>query len=323
MVFALACVNFASAQTMEELKTKKAELEATIGEKQGEIDAVQGELDGINKELTYLSGWNTGVSGLIGMDFGKSNKWISNPNPSSSSSALSIGLTGYANREAPKYFWKNKLIINKAWQDIDILSGEDDKLFDQGTVDILNLSSLAGYKLTEKIALSALGELNTSVENFLEPGTFDIGLGATWTPIPNMVVVVHPLNYHIAWSADGDASAQGAIGAKVRVDYQDEFNIKGKKISWSTTLTSFIPYSNKKTPVKSVDAFGIPLLSDPTDVGSFVFRDAGLFEYTWLNTLSFQVWKGIGVGVNFGIRNSEFEFQDLQSFYSIGLSYTL
>jgi len=185
---------------------------------------------------------------------------------------------------------------------------------------------LAGYKLTDKIALSALGELNTSIENFLEPGTFDIGLGATWTPIPNLVVVIHPLNYHIAWSADGSADAQGAVGAKIRADYQDDFVIAGKKISWSSTLTSFLPYSSKDIAVKMVNQDGAfidaagnlaDILGNPITAETAGVRNAGLFEYTWLYIFSFQIWKGIGVGLNFGLRNSEFEFQDLQTFYSI------
>lgn len=322
----LCSVNLLSAQDMslEELKAKKAELEASQKIKADEAAAFQGEIDGLMKQIQILSGWRFGVSGLVGFDFGRSSKWMANPFPTSSSSALAIGVTGFANRDADKYFWNNKLILNKAWQDVDLpIETTDDDLFDQGTVDLLNISSLAGYKLTDKIAISALGELNSSISSFLEPGTFDIGVGVTWTPIQNLVVVIHPLNYHIAWSADGDASSQGAIGAKIRADYQDEFSIKGKKIAWSSTFTTFIPYGSNENPVKDVNEDGIPLLSDPMNPESFVFREAGLTEYTWLNTFSFQIWKGIGVGFTFGLRQADFEFQDLQSFSSFGLSYTI
>lgn len=316
----LFCATMMSAQTIEELTEKKTEIEAQLVEKRGEVGALEGELATIQKQIDVLSGWKAGFSGLIGFDFGGTNKWISSPNPTSSSSALGIGVTAYANNEGNKHFWRNKLIVNKAWQDIDIIEGEDDKLFDQGTTDQLNLSSLGGYKLNDKLALSALGEMNTSLSNFLQPGTVDIGVGGTWTPISNLVVVFHPLNYHVAWSADGDASAEGAIGTKIRADYQDEFSLAGRKISWSSTFTTFVPYSDTKTMVIDVNKFGAPL----TDAnGNNLEREAGLFEYTWLNTFSFQIWKGIGAGVTFGLRNAEFEFQDLQSFYKIGLSYTL
>jgi len=212
------------------------------------------------------------------------------------------------------YFWNNKLIINKAWQKVDLIGDNDSDFFDNGTVDILNISSLAGYKLNEKWAISGLGEFNSSLGNFLEPATLDIGVGVTWKPITNLTVVIHPLNYHIAWSSQDNIDAQGAIGAKIRADYQDEFLIAGRKIAWSSTLTSFLPYSDTKTILDQIDKFGVPTGNT---------REAGLFEWTWLNTFSFQVWKGIGVGVNFGLRNAEFEFEDLQSFYGIGLTYTL
>ncbi len=313
---------FASAQdmTLEEMKAKATELSATIDANQATINATQSELDALQKRINMLSGWMTGLTGIVGVNFGASNKWAGNPNPTASSKALSIGVTGFANREAEKYFWNNKLIINKAWQRVDVSQADENRtgnLFDFGTVDILNISSLAGYKLTDKIAVSALGELNTSLGNFLEPGTFDIGVGVTWTPIPNLVVVIHPLNYHIAWSGIGSpVSSAGALGAKIRADYQDEFLIAGRKIAWSSTFTSFLPYTGDDNEVANKDEFGIIDANNPT-------RLAGLSEFTWLNTFSFQVWKGIGVGATFGLRKADFEFQDLQDFYTIGLTYTL
>ena len=142
------------------------------------------------------------------------------------------------------------------------------------------------------MALSALGEVNTSLGNFLEPGTIDIGAGLTYIGIENLVVVLHPLNYHIAFPAAGlgEASTQGALGAKLRADYGREFTISGKKMVWSSTLTSFIPYGDTTEEyTRELD-------------GSTY--EADLFEYTWLNTLSFEVWKGIGVGISAGIRLS-------------------
>ncbi len=319
LTMTLLTFGFASAQdmTLEEMKASKAEMETKIADSKAMVDATQAELDALQKKINMLSGWMTGLSGVVGMNFGGSSQWAAAPNPTANSQALALGVTGYANREQPKYFWNNKLIINKSWQKVEIGSADAGKLFDNGTVDILNVSSLAGYKLNEKIAISALGELNTSLENFLEPGTFDIGVGVTWKPITNLVVVIHPLNYHIAWSGFGSpVSSAGSIGAKIRADYQDEFMFAGNKIAWSSTLTAFLPYSSDKNEVVNNDKFGIVNPTTPT-------RLAGLTEYTWLNTFSFQIWKGIGVGTTFGLRQADFEFQDLQSFYTIGLTYTL
>ena len=42
--------------------------------------------------------------------------------------------------------------------------------------------------------------------------------------------------------------------------------------------------------------------------------DPSLFEYTWINSLAFEVWKGIGVGISFGLRNAEFENLEVKKF---------
>jgi hypothetical protein len=297
MMLVISATAFSQAN-LEELKALKAEKMAAIGDLQGKIATIQGEVDGIQADIDVLTGWRKGVSGLIGFSFTNSNNWIGNPNPESSSTALNFGLNAYANRDSKKSFWNNKLIVNKSWQDVDLSSGdagsEDDGLFDNGTSDILNLSSLYGYKLSNKFAISGLGELNTSIENFLSPGTLDIGVGGTWTPTQNMTVVIHPFNYHVAFSGVDGVSSEGAIGAKVRWDYFNNFKIASKNFTWNTTLTTFIPYKS----------------TTPT-----------LFEYTWLNGISFELWKGIGVGYNFGIRNAEFESTDMQSYHSFGVTY--
>ena len=305
----LATLGSMTGQSLEELKAMKSEKEAMAAAKQAELDALGADIAGLVDKINLIAGWRTGFAGLIGMNFNKSNDWAGSPNPNSSSTGLNLSFTGYANKNNPKWFLNNKLLVNKAWNVVNIGNVDGGKLFDNGTVDILNVSSLYGYKLSEKFAISALGELNTSVENFLEPGTFDIGVGATWTPIQNLVVVIHPFNYRITWPADGAMSSEGALGAKIRADYGREFNFAGNAINWSSTLTSFMPYTNTKIPV--LDSDGIQ-------------QNAGLFEFTWLNTVSFTVWKGIGVGATFGLRKADFEVYDnLQSFYALGLSYAL
>ncbi len=315
-IFSFGMLTAQEDMTLEQLNAKKAELQAKFDAASAEATSTQAELDALQKEINMLSGWMTGLTGLIGVNFNGSNQWIANPNPTSRSTSLSIGITAFANREQKKYFWNNKLILNKAWQKVDIDGTNDSKFFENGTVDILNISSLGGYKINDKLAVSALAEFNTSISNFLEPGTLDFGVGITWKPVTNLTVVIHPLNYHVAWSSQENISAQGALGAKIRADYQNDFLVAGRKIAWSTTLTSFIPYSNKKTLINEVDKFGQPLTPIST-------REAGLFEWTWLNTFSFQVWKGIGVGANIGLRSANFEYPGLQTFYGVGVTYTL
>lgn len=320
----LVCLsaNFIQAQTLEELKTKKAEIEGMAAAKQAEIDAFQGEIDALSKEIEILSGWQTGLSGLLGFNFGGSNNWQANANRNSSSSALNIGVNAFANNIKEKTFWRNNLTANLAWQGIDT-NTKDKKVgdadptgtgFDRNT-DVLVGSSLWGYRLNQDIAISALADLNTSIGGFLNPGSIDFGAGVTWTPhtIPNLVVVIHPLTYHFAFSGiDGVESASG-IGAKVKATYTHEFP---GGIVWSSNLGAFLPYSSDKNPIQ------YKKFNDSTGMDDLIMDEAGLFEYTWINSLNIaNVWKGVGVGITFGIRGAKFEWPDTQTYNAVGLTY--
>jgi len=292
LITVFAYVGFVHGQTLDaDLKAKQAEIAAA----QEALDVLVEEEAAIAASIETGAGWITGYGGTLGFDFNKSNGWVNNPNPNASSSSLHFGLTGFANNITESFFWRNKGILTKSWQDIDLSNADgtvdDDGLFDNGTVDILNVSSLAGKPISDFIAVSALGELNTSLGNFLNPGTLDIGLGITLTPdIDDLIVVIHPLNYRYAFTGRDAVESTGSVGAKLRADYTHDWD----GYAFSSTLTSFIPYQS---------------------------NDPNLFEYTWLNTLSFDLWKGIGVGITAGIRKAEFESADTQSFYSVGLSY--
>jgi hypothetical protein len=300
LLVCLTAINI-QAQSLEDVKAKKAELEAKQAEEQAKADAYNKEIADLDSQIEILSGWQKGFNGSVGFDLNNSFNWVSSPNRDARSVGLNIGVTAFANRIADKYFWRNKGIITKAWQDVDLNEQEQnvdgDGLFNNGTVDIVNLASLYGYKLGDKIAISALAELNTSVEHFLDPGTFDFGVGITWTPMNDLVMVIHPFNYHVAFSGVDERSTTSSLGTKIRADYTKALNIGNKEVAWSSTLTTFIPYKSKDE-------------GEPT-----------LFEITWLNTLNFQVWKGIGVAVGFGIRNAEFESEDMQGYLNLGLSY--
>lgn len=313
-LFAFFTVCSLQAQTIDELKTKKADLEAKQAAEQAKADAFNGEIADLAKQIEILSGWQTGLSGLVGLNFGSSSNWAANANRNSSSSVLNIGVNAFANNIKEKSFWRNTIVANVSWQGLDNDTNDNQ----QGTgfladrnADVLIGSSLYGYRLNPDIAISALGDLNTSVFSFLAPGSFDIGVGVTWTPqkIPNLVAVIHPLTYHLAFSAFDNIDSQAALGAKVKVTYTHEFP---KGIVWSSNLGAFLPYSNEKFPIQYVD-----------DNGNTVNGNEGLFEYTWINSINIaDVWKGIGVGVTLGLRGAKFEYPpSVQSYTAIGLTY--
>ncbi len=49
-----------------------------------------------------------------------------------------------------------------------------------------------------------------------------LGVGATWTPIKDLFVVIHPLNYNFVFSS-GDAIFESSLGAKIVADYSKDF----------------------------------------------------------------------------------------------------
>jgi hypothetical protein len=312
-VFLLFVTFGLQAQTLEELKAQKAELEAQRAAKQAEADAFNGDISSLTKQIEILTPWQTGLSGLVGLSFGSSNNWQANANPNSSNSVLNIGINAYANNIKEKSFWRNTLTTNVSWQGLDNNTNDDDGgtgFLSNRNADVLILSSLYGLRFNKSLAASALGDMNTSVFNFLSPGTVDIGIGATWTPesIPNLVVVVHPLTYHFAFSGVDGVDGQSDLGTKLKATYS--LKLPGNVV-WSSNLGAFIPYSGEKYPITFTD-----------ENGEQVAGEEGLFEYTWINSFNIaDLWKGVGVGFTFGLRGAKFEFPDLQSYTAVGITY--
>lgn len=294
------------AQTIEDLKTEKASVDKMLADSKAQVAELEGKAATLQTQINKLSGWLTGLSGKVGFNLANTNNWISSPNPTASSSSLGLGVNAFANNIKEKTLWRNSILLDKQWQDIDLKGEAKDNLFDNGTVDILNGSSLYGYRVHPKFAITGLGEFNTSLGNFFKPGTVDIGVGGTWTPTDNLVVIVHPLNYHMAFSGFDKVDATGALGAKLRAEYNNKFNLAGLNLGFSSILTGFYPYSDKKTLVGPEGNQW----------------EAGLTEYTWMNRVNFIVWKGIGVSAGLGFRKADFESRESQRIYDLGLGYT-
>ena len=200
------------AQTVEEMQAQKAQkvqelstLEPQLKELGGKVDALKAEIDGLTDKLTPYPRWDVGVLGNIGFNIANFNNWFSKSTPNTS--AITIGLTAnpYANLQQKKYFWRNGANLTLGWQKFNDKDVSDDNSDFQVAADAFNITSLFGYKLSEKIAISTLGEYRTSVleGKFNNPGYLDLGAGATWTPITDLVVVIHPLNYNFVFSDSG------------------------------------------------------------------------------------------------------------------------
>lgn len=295
----------ASAQTEEELKSLQAPKKAEITKLQGEVDAIQAQIDA-------LPGWKYGAFGTIGGNFSEFSNWFSQGTPNVSSA--NIGITGnvFANKLEEKYFWRNSLNLNLGWVKFDDQDDPDDDDSFREATDVFNISSLYGYKLSEKLAVSTLAEYRTTLlDNFNDPGYLDLGVGATWTPITNLIVVVHPLNYNFVFS-DNDSVFESSLGAKIVADYTRQIG----KIAFKSNLSAFQSYES-----------------------------SDLSNFTWINSFNYKLWNQIGVGFEFGLRgnkqealnNALTEFgagnmtgtvptfdnvdNDLQTYYLLGLTY--
>ncbi|MFS4466372.1 DUF3078 domain-containing protein [Maribacter sp. 2210JD10-5] len=289
-------------QTAEELK-------AQMGPKKDSIAAIQGRIDAIQGKIDALPGWRKGAFGTLGLNLSGFNNWYGQGTPNNSSGNIGITGNAFANLKREKYFWNNSLNVNLQWVKLDDKDDPDDSEDFNGTTDVFNVTSLFGYNLSKKFAISALAEYRTSIiNNFNDPGYLDFGVGATWLPIENMVVVIHPLNYNFVF-AENDAVYESSTGAKIVVDYTRSIGA----INFKTNFSTFQSY-----------------------------KSGDLSNWTWINSFGYTLWKGIGLGFEFGLRNNKqealanalatgvtpvptFENVDnpVQSYWLFGLNYSL
>lgn len=298
LLFTIALITVAfttNAQTMEELKAEQAA-------KKDSIVAIQGRVNALQAQIDALPGWRVGAFGTIGGSISNFNNWYAQGTPNNSSGSIGVSFNGYANLIQEKYFWRNALTANLNWIKLDDKDTDlDDDDFNP-TTDVFNLSSLYGRNITNKLAASALLEYRTTLlNNFNDPGYLDVGVGFTWTPVDNLIVVVHPLNYNFVF-ADNDAIFDSSLGAKIVADYTRQIGA----VNFKSNLSMFQSY-----------------------------KSSDLSNWTWTNSFGYTLWKMIGVGFDFGLRSNKQEAaayqgvsldnadNDLQSYWLFGLNYKL
>lgn len=255
-------------QTLEELKDLKKQ-------KEDSVSAIKGRIDDLNKQIDAFPGWKIGAFGTIGGSISEFNNWYAQGFPNNSSGRIGITINPYARLDREKFFWYNNAQINLAWTKFD---DKDDPADEEGfrqSNDVFNLSSLYGYKLSEKLAASALMEYRTTLlNNFNDPGYLDLGVGVTWQPITNLVVVIHPLNYNFVFSNDGNDVFESSFGAKILATYEKSFS----GFDWKSTFSGFQSY-----------------------------KSSNLSNWTWTNSFAYKVWNDIGLGFEFGLRDNKQE----------------
>lgn len=254
-------------QTLEELKGEQSAKKDSIAAIQGRVDALQSQIDA-------FPGWKKGIFGTLGANLSGAKNWYQQGTPNNSAGNIGVTLNGFANLDRDKYFWRNSGNINAQWVKIDNKDIDTDDDGFNSTTDVFNITSLYGYKLSDRIAISGLGEYRTSIINNLnDPGYLDLGIGATWTPITDMVVVIHPLNYNFVFAED-DVAYESSAGAKILVDYTRKIGA----VNFKTNFSTFQSY-----------------------------KSGDLSNWTWINSFGYTFWKGIGLGFEFGLRGNRQE----------------
>ena len=250
------------------------ELKAAIAAKKDSIAAIQGRANGLQAQLDALPGWKFGAFGTVGFNVSEFSNWYAQGTPNVSSGNIGITFNSFANLKQEKFFWRNALNVNLGWVKFDDQDDPtDDDSFQEAT-DVFNISSLYGRNIAKNLAVSGLAEYRSTIlNNFNDPGYLDLGVGATWTPIEHLVVVVPPLNYNFVF-ADNDAVFNSSLGAKILVDYTRSIG----KLNFKSNLSAFQSYES-----------------------------SDLSNWTWINSLGYTLWKGIGIGFELGLRGNQQE----------------
>ncbi|MEO0339118.1 MAG: DUF3078 domain-containing protein [Bacteroidota bacterium] len=301
----LVSANFTYAQTNEELQAQKEAKSVELADAEAQLKTLTDQVNGLKEDVAKLTDQLTpyprvakGLLSNIGLNFANFSDWYSKDQPNTSAVNIGISTVGFINAEYEKAFWRNRANLTLGWIRFDDKDNPDDEDGFQVAADAFNLSSLYGFKLTEKIAISTLGEYRTAVLDgrLNNPGYLDLGVGATWTPVPNLVIVAHPLNYNFVFS-DDDVNFDSSLGAKIVADYNQKIL---EKIVWTSNLSIFSSY-----------------------------KSGDLSNWTWVNNFSTAV-KGIGVGLDIGLRSNKQEAlaegltdNPLQTYWILGLSYAI
>lgn len=299
-VVLLLTISLGYSQTKEELEAEKTA-------KQDSIKAIQNNLKAVQAKIDALPGWKVGAFGTIGGSFSNFSNWYAQGTPNNSSGSIGITFNGYANLIQEKFFWRNAMTTNLNWVKLDNKDDPNDDNSFRPTTDVFNLTSLYGRNITEKLAASALMEYRTTLlNNFNDPGYLDLGIGVTWTPIKDIFVVIHPLDYNFVFSSE-DTIFESSLGAKIIADYTKQIGA----VNFKSNLSMFQSYES-----------------------------GDLSNLTWTNSFGYTLWKMIGVGFDFGLRSNKQEALNyavntlgdttasfdnidnkLQTYWTIGLSY--
>lgn len=301
----LLAITLGNAQTVEQMTIARDARQVDLNAIKPILDSLQKVADGLSAEIADLTEKITPyprlemtASGNLGFDFSSFNNWLSKSQPNTNAFNIAFTGTGDVNYLQEKWFLRNRLNLTMGWQQFNDKDDPNDDDEFKVTADASTFNSLYGYKLNDRWAVSAMAEYRTSLldNRFNEPGYLDLGAGLTWTPIQDLIVVFHPLDYNFVFSS-GAYDYKSTFGCKIMADYKEELS---KNLIWKSNLSAFISY-------EGID----------------------FSNWTWTNGFTTSV-KGLGLGFDFGLRSNRQEAEayglennPLQTYWIVGISYGL
>ena len=298
ILFFISMNGFSQKKISTELDSEQKQIKSHINLYKKKIDSLNSRLTEIKDSLTVYPIWEIGGGAISGLDFNSFSNWANRGiNNNSSASSINISINGYVHRKGEKSFWKSNARSHLGWQRFKQTEDDVDTQFKK-IADMIQLSTLYGFKVSPKLALSALSEWESNlIDQTISPSYIDISTGFTWTPNRYFNSTIHPFNYEFALS--DQTLFESSLGAKILFEYSRLFK---KWIRVQSNFTGFLSYEE------------IDFLSN----------------FTWRNSVNLKIIKGIGLGAEYALRVSEQETtaihitdNHLQSYIVIGLSFEL
>ena len=252
-------------------------------------------------------GWK--FSGLTGITFGQTSltNWSAGGDNTITGNIVLNLSANYLNE---KWFWDNNFSAEYGM----IYSSADDW---KKAADQINLTSIAGRKLTDKWSFSALFNFKTQfakgynypdkehfLSTFMAPAYADLALGMTYKPSEKYTLFISPLAERATFVLNDSLSDIGAFG----VD-------PGDKMKWETG--AYFMASTKQTLTTNLD------LISSLDMFTPYNSDFGNVNINWNLLLNYKFHKLFTASLNTTLRYYDSEITKIQfkEIFGLGLTY--
>jgi hypothetical protein len=272
---------------------------------------VSGKMDADNS--TMKEGWTRGGAIGINLNHASNNNWYTAPEKY----ILSISGTGNykAHYKKGKTLWLNDFLLGlgsvKSPSNFGQFRKNDDRLlFSSMYAKQMNRKNwyyAASMDLSTQVlpsyVYSNTSDSKTKIGGFLTPGVIRSGLGVLYKPNNNFRLYISPLTANIItkldkqfrnvdlFGVDAGKAVNFGLGALLRADYTAK--IAGK-VDYKTRFDAFADYLDR--PFNKIDC-------------------------DWLNTITFNATKYIGVSLNVNVRYHEVENREIQYIEMLGVGF--